>query len=224
VTLLDYILNLHQQVFSLWTFLSCGRDKEHTDLCVLIIPQEQALLHVLTRPGKFVPSTIPREQGWMVTMPKFVCLRDFSKNPHGSTQYPLFRATVLAVSPSWVEDISPKVVTPLCVPLTVEMFACDTSTAHYYCTCWPLYPRHWGRDYPKFNFNLLLMTFYNPVQEYQTTGWSQKTTLHHFIMMGKTFSRDIYTSQYSSRAHVQNYLPPGQRRKLLEWLQGSPRL
>ena len=31
-------------------------------------------------------------------MPKFVCLRDFSKKPHGSTQYPLFHATVLAIS------------------------------------------------------------------------------------------------------------------------------
>jgi len=60
------------------------------------------------------------------------------------------------------------------------------------------------------------MTFYDPAQECQTVGWSQKTTLHHVIMMGETFSRDIYTSQYSSRALVQNYLPPGQRRKLLE--------
>jgi len=60
------------------------------------------------------------------------------------------------------------------------------------------------------------MTFYDPLQEYQTAGWSQKTTLHHVIMMDETFSRDIYTSQYSSRALVQNYLPPGQRRKLLE--------
>ena len=72
----------------------------NTDLCVLIIPQEQAWLRVLVCPGRFVPSTIPREQGMIVTMPKFVCLRDFSKNPHGSTQYPLVRATVLAVSPS----------------------------------------------------------------------------------------------------------------------------
>jgi len=60
------------------------------------------------------------------------------------------------------------------------------------------------------------MTFYDPVQEYQTVGWSQKTTLHHVIMMGETYSRDVYISQYSSRALVQNYLPPGQRRKLLE--------
>jgi len=60
------------------------------------------------------------------------------------------------------------------------------------------------------------MTFYDPVKEYQTTGWSQKITLHYVIMTGETFSRDIYTSQYSSRALVQNYLPPGQRRKLLE--------
>jgi len=59
------------------------------------------------------------------------------------------------------------------------------------------------------------MTFYDLVQEHQTAGWSQKTTLHHVIMMGETFSEDIYTSQYSSRALVQN-LPPGQRRKLLE--------
>jgi hypothetical protein len=60
------------------------------------------------------------------------------------------------------------------------------------------------------------MTFYDLVQEYQTAGWSKKNTLHHVIMMGETFSRDIYTSQYSSRALVQNYLPPGQRRKLPE--------
>jgi len=51
VTLLDYILSLRRRVFSLWTFLSCGCDKEHTDLCVLIIPQEQAWLRVLARPG-----------------------------------------------------------------------------------------------------------------------------------------------------------------------------
>jgi len=60
----------------------------NTDLCVLIIPQEQAWLRLLARPVKFVPSTIPREHGRIVTMPgpKFVCLRDFSKNPHGATQ------------------------------------------------------------------------------------------------------------------------------------------
>jgi len=52
VTLLDYILSLRRRVFSLWTFLSCGRDKEHTDLCVLIIPQDQAWLCVLVRPGR----------------------------------------------------------------------------------------------------------------------------------------------------------------------------
>jgi len=149
-------------------------------------------------------------------MPKFVCFRVFSKNRQGSTQYRLFRFTVLAISPSRAEDISSKVVTPLCVPLTVEMFACATSTAHYHRTCLPLYPRHGGRDYPKFSFNLLLMTFYDLVQEYQTAGWSKKNTLHHVIMMGETFSRDIYTSQYSSRAFVQNYLPPGLRRKLPE--------
>jgi hypothetical protein len=100
VTLLEYILSLRRQVFSLSTLLSCGRDKEHMVLCVLIIPQEQAWLRVLARPGNFVPNTILREQGRIVTMPKFVCLRDFSRNPHGSTQYPLFRATVLAISPS----------------------------------------------------------------------------------------------------------------------------
>jgi len=101
VTLLDYILRLRRWVFSLWTFLSCGRDKEHTNLCVLIIPQEQAYLRVLARPGRFVPTIIPREQGKIVAMSKFVCLRDFSKNPQGSTQYPLFGAAVLAISPSW---------------------------------------------------------------------------------------------------------------------------
>jgi len=114
-TLLDYILSLRQWVFSLWTFLSCGRDKEHTDLCVLIIPQEQAWLRVLARPGRFVPSTIPREQGKIiVTMPKFVRLRDFSKNPHGSTQYPLFRATVLAIFPLSGGHWSKSSYTPLC--------------------------------------------------------------------------------------------------------------
>jgi len=48
-------------------------------------------------------SGAPREgeQGGIVEMPKFVCLGDFSKNPHGSTQYPLFRAIVLAIPPSW---------------------------------------------------------------------------------------------------------------------------
>jgi len=101
VTLLDYILSLCRQVFSLWTFLSCGRDKKHTDLCVLIVPQEQAWLRVLACPGRFVPNTIPEEPGRIVTMPKFVCLQDFSKNPQGSTQYPLFCATLLAISPSW---------------------------------------------------------------------------------------------------------------------------
>ena len=40
----------------------------------------------------------------------------------------------------------------------------------------------------KFNFNLLLMTLYDPVQEHQTVGWSQKTTLNHVIMMSETFS------------------------------------
>ena len=110
-------------------------------------------------------------------------------------------------------DISPKVATPLSVPLTVEMFACDPKTAHYYHTCWPLYPCQGGHNYPKFSFNLLLMTFYNPLQEYQR---SQKTTPHHVIIMGETYSRDMYISQYSSRALVQNYLPPGQRRKLLQ--------
>ena len=30
------------------------------------------------------------EQGRIFTMPKFVCLRDFSKNLHESTQYPPF--------------------------------------------------------------------------------------------------------------------------------------
>jgi len=46
-------------------------------------------------------SGAPREgeQGRIVTVPKFVCLKGFSKNPHGSTQYPLFRTTVLAISP-----------------------------------------------------------------------------------------------------------------------------
>jgi len=60
-------------------------------------------------------------------------------------------------------DFSPKVATPLSVPLTVVMFACATSSAHYHRTCWPLYPCHGGRDYPKFSFNLLLMTFYDTV-------------------------------------------------------------
>jgi len=32
-----------------------------------------------------------------VQLLKVVCLREFSKNPHGSTQYPLFRATVLTI-------------------------------------------------------------------------------------------------------------------------------
>jgi len=58
------------------------------------------------------------------------------------------------------------------------------------------------------------MTFYDLVQEHQTAGWSQKITLHHVTMMGETFSRDIYISQYSSRVLVQDYLSPGQRRKL----------
>jgi len=60
------------------------------------------------------------------------------------------------------------------------------------------------------------MTFYDPVQEYQTAGWSQNITLHHVIMKGETYSMDIYMSQYSNSALLQNYLPPGQRRKLLE--------
>jgi len=60
------------------------------------------------------------------------------------------------------------------------------------------------------------MIFYDPVQKHQTAGWYQKTTPHHVIMMGKTFSGDFYTSQYSGRALLQKYLPPGQRRKLLE--------
>jgi len=125
-----------------------------------------------------------------------VCLSwDFSKIPHGSTQYPLFCATVLAIPPSG--DISPKVATPLSAPLTVDMFACATSTGHYHRTCRPLYPCHGEHDYPKFSFDLLLMAFYDPVQEYQTAGWSQKITLHHFIMMGETYSRDMYISQYS---------------------------
>jgi len=152
-----------------------------------------------------------------------VCLSlDFSKNPHGSTQEPLFRATVLAISPSLSGEISPKVATPLNVPLTVEIFAHATSTAHYHRTCRPLYPCHRGHDYPNFCFILLLMTFYDPVQEYQTAGWSQKTTLHHVIMMGETYSRDMYTSQHSSRALVQNYLPPGQRWKLRDDCRDHP--
>jgi len=102
------------------------------------------------------------------------------------------------------------------------MFACATSTAHYHRTCRPLYPCHGGRDYPKFSFNVLLMTFYDPVQEYQTAGWSQKTTFHHVVMMGETFSRDIYTSQYSSRALLQNYLPPGQRGSYWNDCRGHP--
>ena len=157
-----------------------------------------------------------RGKGRIVNMPKFVCLKDFSKNPHGSKQYPLFRTTVLAISPLLSGDISPKVATLLSVPLTVEMFACTTSTAHYHRNYRPLYPCHRGHDYPKFSFDLLLMTFYDSIQEYQTAGWSQKTTLHHVIMMGETYSRDMYISQYSSRELVQNYLPPGQRRKLME--------
>jgi len=60
------------------------------------------------------------------------------------------------------------------------------------------------------------MTFYDPIQEYQTAVWTPETSLYHLIMMGETYSRDIYFSQYSSRALVQNYLPPGQRRKLVE--------
>jgi len=125
-----------------------------------------------------------------------------SKNPHGSTQYPLFRATVLAISPSCLSgDISPKVTTPLSVPLTVEMFACATSTANYLRTCRPFYPRHGGRDYPKFIFDLLLMTFDDPVQEYQTAGWSQKTTLHHVTMMGETFS-GIFTQVNTVVGHL----------------------
>jgi len=46
-------------------------------------------------------------------------------------------------------DISPKVVTPLSVPLTVQMFACATSSAHHLHTCKPLYFCHRERDYPK---------------------------------------------------------------------------
>jgi len=60
------------------------------------------------------------------------------------------------------------------------------------------------------------MIFYDPVQEYQTAGCSQNTTTHHVIMMGETYSRDMYISQYSGRVLVQQYLPPRQRRKLLE--------
>jgi len=133
-----------------------------------------------------------------------VCLSwDFSKNPHGSTQNSLYRAKVVAIFP--IGDISPKVATPLSVPLTVEMFACATSTAHYHHTCRPLYPCHGEHNYPKFSFNLLLMAFYDPAQEYQTAGWSQKITLHHVIMMGETYSRYMCISQYNSRALVQNY-------------------
>ena len=155
-------------------------------------------------------------------MPKFVCLRDFSKNPHGSTvrdavtplsRYNSCNFHVLSEfpRPRLSGNISPEVTTPLSVPLTVEMVVCATSTAHYHRTCRPLYPSHTGHDYPNFSFNLLLMTFY----EYQTAGWSQKTTLHHVIMMGETYSRDLYISQYSSRVIDKNYLPPEQRRKIM---------
>ena len=110
-------------------------------------------------------------------------------------------------------NISPKVSTPLSVPLTVEMLACATSIAHYHRACWPLYHRG---HYTKFSFNLLLITFYDPVQECQTAGWFQKITLHHVIMKGETYSRDMYISQYSSRVIDKNYLPPEQRRKIME--------
>jgi len=60
------------------------------------------------------------------------------------------------------------------------------------------------------------MIFYDPVQEYQAAGWSQKTTLHHVIMMRETCCRDMFISQYSSRVLVKNYVASGQRRKLLE--------
>jgi len=96
------------------------------------------------------------------------------------------------------------------------MFACATSTSYHLHTCLPLYFSDRGRDYSKFSFDLLLMTFYDPVQEYQTVGCPQKTTLHHIIIMGETYSRDIYINQYSISALVQNYLPSGQRRKPLE--------
>jgi len=96
VTLLDYILSLRRRVFSLWTFLCCGCDEEHTDFKVV-------RTHNPTGAGVAACSGAPweGEQGRIVTMHKFVCLRDFSKNPHGSMQYPLFRAKVLAISPSW---------------------------------------------------------------------------------------------------------------------------
>ena len=178
-------------------------------MCELTIPQEQAWLRVLARPGRFVPSTIPREQGRIVTMLKFVCLGTFRRTLTGRRSTPSF-ALQFSQFPRLDGDgnMSSKVATPLSVPLPVKIFACATSTAHYHRTCRPLYPRHGGRDYPKSFFNSILMTFYDPVQEYQT-GWSQKTTLHHVFMMGETFSRHIYASQYSSRAVVKNCLATG---------------
>ena len=56
--------------------------------------------------------------------------------PHGSTHYPLFRATVLAISPSRV--VNPKAGTLASAPLTAGAY--PFSTAHYHCTCHRLAP------------------------------------------------------------------------------------
>ena len=155
-------------------------------------------------PEALFPTQFPENKEGLTLCPSFSVLGTFRRTLTVQRSIPslALQFSQFPCLPCLSGDISPKVATPLSVALTVLMFACATSTAHYHRTCRPLYPRHRGRDYPEFSFNLLLMTFYNPVQEYQTAGWSQKTTLHHVIMMGETFSRDIYTSQYSSRALV----------------------
>ena len=174
-----------------------------------MIPREQAWLRVLARPGK------GNKEG-LSLCPSLSVLRTFRRIFTGQRSTPSFALQSPQFPRLLSGDISPKVATPFSVPLTVEMFACATSTAHYHHTCQPLISVTGGANIQNLVFILLLMTFYDPVQEYQTVGWSQKTTLHHVIMMGETYSRDVYISQYSSRALVQNYLPPGQRRKLLE--------
>jgi len=82
VTLLDYIVSLRRRVFSLWNFLFCGHDKEHTCLCALMIPREQAWLRVMVR-------SEGNKEG-LSLCPALSILRTFRRTPTGQRSTPSF--------------------------------------------------------------------------------------------------------------------------------------
>ena len=82
VTLLDFLFNLRWWMFSLWTFLSFFKG----EACLRVLARHEVM-----------------EQGRLISMPNLSILSLFEV-PHGSTHWPFFRATALAISPSCTED------------------------------------------------------------------------------------------------------------------------